>query len=287
MKKLVIGFIGQGYIGKNYADDFENRGYEVIRYSLEEKFKKNREKIKECDIIFIAVPTPTTPRGFDDRAVREAIKLVGRGKIAVIKSTVWLGFTEKIQRENPKIFVFHSPEFLVARTASYDAAHPIRNIIGTPKKTTAYQKKAKEIMKILPKAPFELICSSEEAEIIKYGGNNLLYFKIVFTNLLYDLTQSLGADWGIIKSALSADPRLGKTHFDPVFEGGRGAGGLCFIKDFSTFKSLYDKKVGDKYGRSLLQELENKNIDLLLKSGKSLDFLFEVYGKSVLKRNKK
>ena len=59
--KEKIGFIGQGFIGKNYADDFERRGFEVIRYALEEPYRANKEKIRECDIVFIAVPTPTTP----------------------------------------------------------------------------------------------------------------------------------------------------------------------------------------------------------------------------------
>ena len=43
MKK--IGFIGQGWIGKNYADDFERRGLEVVRYALEEPYVKNKDKI--------------------------------------------------------------------------------------------------------------------------------------------------------------------------------------------------------------------------------------------------
>ena len=69
-----IGFVGQGYIGKNYADDFENRGFEVIRYALEKPYTKNKDRIKDCDIVFIAVPTPTTPRGFDYSIVRSVIK---------------------------------------------------------------------------------------------------------------------------------------------------------------------------------------------------------------------
>ena len=55
MKKEKIGFIGQGYIGKNYADDFENRGFNVIRYALEEPHYKNDEHIEDCGIVFIAV----------------------------------------------------------------------------------------------------------------------------------------------------------------------------------------------------------------------------------------
>ena len=45
MKNKKIGFIGQGWIGKNYSDDFEKRGYEIVRYSLEEPYVKNKEKI--------------------------------------------------------------------------------------------------------------------------------------------------------------------------------------------------------------------------------------------------
>ena len=61
--KPLIGFIGQGWIGKNYANDFEARGYATVRYALEEPYKANEDKIKDCDIVFIAVPTPSTPTG--------------------------------------------------------------------------------------------------------------------------------------------------------------------------------------------------------------------------------
>ena len=83
-----IGFIGQGFIGKNYADDFEARGYPVVRYSLEEPHINNKEKIAECDIVFIAVNANTTPSGFDDSNIRSGLGIVGEGKIAVIKSTL-------------------------------------------------------------------------------------------------------------------------------------------------------------------------------------------------------
>ena len=166
MKKRLIGFIGQGWIGKHYADDFEARGHNVVRYSREEPHINNGDKIKECDIVFIAVPTPTTPDGFDDSILRQVIKKVGKNKIAVIKSTLLPGTTEKIQKENPDIFVFHSPEFLTEVTAAYDAANPNRNIIGMPVDNDEYREKAKLILSILPKAPFELISSAREAEFI-------------------------------------------------------------------------------------------------------------------------
>src|SRR3989344_1010302 len=133
MKK--VGFIGQGWGGKSYADDFENRGFDVVRYSMEKPYAANKNKIKDCDIVFVAVPTPTTSAGFDDSIVRSVIKLVGKNKIAVIKSTVLPGTTDSVQKENPEILVMHSPEFLDEVSAAHDAAHPKRNIIGIPKES--------------------------------------------------------------------------------------------------------------------------------------------------------
>ncbi len=165
--KIKIGFIGQGWIGKNYADDFEKRGFSVVRYSQEEPYIKNKGKIKDCDIVFIAVPTPTTPDGFDLGIVKKVIKLVGRGKVAVLKSTILPGSTEMIQKENPGIYVMHSPEFLTEATAAFDAGHPDRNIIGIPKKDKNFIEKAKLVLSVLPKAPYNKICSAKEAELVK------------------------------------------------------------------------------------------------------------------------
>ncbi|MCK5415836.1 GDP-mannose 4,6-dehydratase [Candidatus Parcubacteria bacterium] len=277
-----IGFIGQGWIGKNYADDFENRGYDVVRYGLEEPYVQNKEKIKECDIVFIAVPTPSTPDGFDDSILKEAVKLIGNGKIAVIKSTLLPGRTELIQKENQNIYVVHSPEFLTEATAVYDATNPNRNIVGLPYMTNEYKEKAKEVMAVLPKAPFEQICSSREAELIKYGGNNLLYFKVIFINLLYDLSSEFGARYEEVKKGMMNDSRIGSTHLDPIHKSGRGAGGHCFIKDFSALTEMYKKEVGDQLGINVLNALRDKNIDLLMKSKKDLDLLRSVYSDEII-----
>ncbi len=129
---IKIGFIGQGWIGKHYADEFESRMYNVIRYSLEEPYVQNKSMIKDCEVVFIAVPTPTTENGFDESVVRDALKLVGKKKIAVIKSTLLPGITEKLQSEFPDVYVLHSPEFLVEATAAHDAAKPHRNLVGIP-----------------------------------------------------------------------------------------------------------------------------------------------------------
>ena len=276
--KRKIGFIGQGWIGKHYADDFENRGYDVVRYALEEPFVKNKEEIKHCDIVFIAVPTPSNPDGFDSSILREAIGIVGKGKIAVIKSTLLPGITEEIQVDNSDIFVVHSPEFLREANAAFDAANPVRNIIGIPVDNNEYRKLADSVLAVLPKAPYKLVCHSREAELIKYGGNVHLYIKVVLMNMLHDLATSHGLNWDIIKEAMSADSRIGDSHMDPVHQSGRGAGGHCFIKDFAAFKEQYEKAVGDSQGVDVLNALQNKNNKLLKESNKDLDLLKGIFG---------
>lgn len=284
--ELVIGYVGQGFIGKNYADEFESRGFTVVRYALEEPYRANKEKIKECDIVFIAVPTPTTPEGFSDAIVRDAVSLVGDGKIAIIKSTMLPGMTNTIQEAFPKKIVMHSPEFLREATAAYDAGHPDRNIIGICADAPENRAAAQKVLSVLPPAPFELICSAVEAEIIKYAGNNWLYLKVVYMNMLYDLTQKLGGNYDAVRDAFAADPRMGRSHLDPVHQSGhggpagRGAGGHCFIKDYAAFRHLYEQMFPeDRAGIEALKGMEEKNKKLLRDSGKDLDLLDGVYGK--------
>lgn len=275
---MQIGFIGQGWIGKHYADDFEARGYDVVRFALEEPYIQNKEKIGVCDIVFIAVPTPTTKEGFDDSIVRRVLPLVGKGKIAVVKSTILPGTTESLQNENPDIFVLHSPEFLVESTAAYDAGHPNRNIVGIPVENDVYRAKAQAVLDVLPDAPYVRTMSSRDAEFVKYAGNCFLFTKVMYMNLLYDLIVAKGGDWKSVRDAFIHDPRIGASHTEPVHKTGRGAGGHCFIKDFEAFREMYDKEVKDTYGSELLEALAHKNIELLVNSEKDMDLLEGVYG---------
>lgn len=278
-KKPLIGFIGQGFVGKNYADDFENRGYKVIRYAQEPSYIKNKDLIKECDVVFIAVPTPTTHKGFDSSILESTMKLIGKGKIAIIKSTVIPGTTRRIQGKYKNIIITHSPEFLSEKTAAEEAANPPRNIVGIVKSDKKNNDAAKLVLSILPKAPYELICSAEDAEIIKYSHNTLGYIKIIFTNLIYDLTKSLNGNWDSVRDAIIADPYVANSaYMNPVHKTGRGAGGRCFIKDFSAFRESYENILPhDKQGIALLKAFEAKNIDLLRSTNKDLDILAEVY----------
>ncbi|MBI2030300.1 UDP-glucose/GDP-mannose dehydrogenase family protein [Candidatus Kaiserbacteria bacterium] len=282
----LIGFIGQGFIGKNYADDFERRGYSVIRYALEEPYRANKDRIKDCDIVFVAVPTPTTVKGFDDSIVRAAISIIAPASIVVVKSTLAPGTTKVLQQDFPDLVILHSPEFLREATAAYDAAHPERNIIGVACETDSHITAAKRVLEVLPQASYTLVCSAREAEYIKYAGNAFLFLKVVFANLLYDATAADGCDWELIRQALGADSRIGPSHLGVLHASGhpnaplgRGAGGHCFIKDFASLRAHYEKVLPhDADGIAVLRAFEEKNKALLKTTNKDLDLLAGVYG---------
>lgn len=281
-----MGFVGQGYVGGSYATNFEKRGFSVIRYSLEPQYINNKEAISTCDIVFVAVPTPTTPKGFDYSIVESALRLIGKGKIAVIKSTLLPGTTRMLQKKFPNIFVLCSPEFLSVATAQHDADNPFANTIGIPSSGAKHRAAAEAVHRILPNAPFSHICTSEEAEIIKYSHNISGYTQILTFNALYDMAQKLGANWAPIQNAINADPMISNRYSNPVHKSGRGAGGLCFIKDFAAFAKLYREHVGKKEGVEFLKAAEKKNIMLMLGTNKDIDLLEGVYGKQHIAKHR-
>jgi nucleotide sugar dehydrogenase len=283
-KKVLIGFVGQGFVGGNYANNFEKRGLSIVRYSLEPKYVHNKEAIAACDIVFICVPTPTTPQGFDASIVEAGLALVGEGKIAVIKSTMQPGMTKTLQKKFPRIIVLHSPEFLSVATAAHDASHPFSNIVGMPANDAKHKQAAALVHTVLAKAPFTQTCSSEEAEMIKYAHNVSGYLQVLTFNALYDLAKKLGADWDAIRPAIEADPLISSRYSNPVHKSGRGAGGACFIKDFASFSKLYQKAGGAKEGLAFLKAAEKMNAALLTSTKKDLDLLADVYGASVVKK---
>lgn len=285
-----IGFIGQGWIGKNLADHFERRGFDIVRYAKEPEFEMNKDAIADCEIVFIAVPTPSTPEGFDDRILRGVLPLVGKGKTAVIKSTILPGTTDEFAALYPDRYVMHSPEFLRETSVRKDIDFPDRNIVGIPSAyfdNADWQERASAVMNVLPDAPYKAICKAPEAELTKYGGNNFLFVKVVFMNLMYDIAQTHGARFDVIAENMKADPRIGASHMKPVHQydhmggvEGRGAGGHCFIKDFAAFRQLFEQRLGDdKEAIMLLRAFEAKNNKMLRDTGKDLDLLEGVYGK--------
>ena len=286
MKKLVIGFVGQGYVGKTSADNFERRGFKVIRYALEEPYRANKHKIKDADVVFIAVPTPTTPKGFLSHIVEEAVSLARPGAIVVIKSTILPGTTARLQKKFSKVTLLHNPEFLSEKTAQKDTDEPFANVVGMPLKSAKHKKAAQLVQSIIPKAPFKLICSSSEAEIFKYSHNVSGYTQILTFNLLYDMAKHLGADWEPIQKAIEADPLVCNRYSNPIHKSGRGAGGACFIKDFAAFSLHHRKLIGHAHASAFMKAAEKHNIALLSETNKDIGLLEGVYGKGIAQKKK-
>lgn len=280
---MKIGFIGQGFVGKNIADDYEKRGYEVVRYSLEEEYIKNKESIKDCDLTYIAVPTPTTPAGFDYSIVADAINLVSEGSMVIIKSTLLPGTTQELQKQFPNILVMFSPEFLCEKTAAYDVANPILNIIGITSADTDTQKKAENVMATFPESEHSYVVNANSAELFKYAHNLNGYFRVILSNLLFEVGEKLSVDWAELKPMMDNDVMMSPYYNSPVHQGGRGAGGNCFVKDMAAFRHLYENLVAsDESGLSVLRSLEKKNLELLNSTGKSQDIVQGVYGKNLI-----
>lgn len=287
-KKPLIGFIGQGWIGKAYADNFEDRGYEVVRYSLEKPWVKNKDKIKECDIVFVAVWTPTTPQGFNVSVVESVLPLVGKGKIAVLKSTILPGTTAELQKKFPDIVLLYGPEFLSVVSHIHDAAHPFINVVGMSADDAKHYSAAEKVMKSLPKAPTSIICKSSEAEIFKYSHNASGYTQIILFNLMYDLGQKFGVNWDVVNRAIQADPLISNRYSNPIHKSGRGAGGGCFIKDIAALRAHIKKHLPhDKLAHKVFEAMETKNIHLLTSTEKDLDLLHGVYGKAHIEKHRK
>lgn len=278
-KTAQVGFVGNGYVGKHIADDFERRGHKVVRYALEAPFNQNREAVKACDIIFVAVPTPTTPKGHDTSIIESVLSELS-DRVVVIKSTILPGTTKRLQQKFKSLTLLFCPEFLGESTAAYDAAHPIMNIIGVPVESAQHRAAAKRVMTLLPRSPFRQICTSTEAEIKKYAHNTSGYIQIVVFNLFYDLARAFGADWEPIQRALVANPLIASRYSYPVHKGGRGAGGNCFVKDFAAIRKHFkDVLPRDVRALRMLESIEEKNLHLLKTTKKDPHIVRTVYGR--------
>jgi UDP-glucose 6-dehydrogenase len=186
------------------------------------------------------------------------------------------GTTDALQSHYPEIYLFHSPEFLVAKNAAHDARNPERNIIGYTQKS---KEKAEDVLSVLPEATYTKVMAARSAELVKYMGNVFLAQKVIYANLMHDLSQEIGAAYEDVRDAVSADPRITPSHLAVSHDGGRGAGGYCFIKDLAALVRFYHAKMpADTFGKDVLASLERKNVELLKNSGKDADLLRGVYG---------
>ncbi len=231
---MSIGIVGHtGMVGKAVYDYFKQKTkYKTYGYSRKEPGDK--ELVNSADVIFICVPTPFrwNDDGFDLSGVESVLKEIKAGKIVVIKSTVVIGTTEDLQWKYPQLKILFNPEFLSEATAFADFINPDRQFIGYTEKSFDV---AETVMRILPLAPFEIICKSQEAELLKYVNNLHGALEVIEANHYYEVCEQLGLDYEKVKRAMVSSKYMGKHYKEIFHKGYRGVGGKCFPKDLNAY----------------------------------------------------
>lgn len=254
-KKIAI--CGVGMVGgalQRYFEKFIN-----IKPFIYDKGKNlgSLQEINKAEVIFICVPTPFNKErnSFDISYLEDAFSKIEGEKVIVIKSTVLPGTTEYLQQKYPQHKILFNPEFLTEVTADQDMNYPDRQIVGYTKKSYNV---AKDIIRLLPLAPFERILPVTEAEMVKYFGNTWFSIKVIFANQIYDLCQKLGINYNRVKDAASADKRIDRTHLTVWHKGKRGYAGKCLPKDIKALIHFAEEKGIDLKVHKVVDEINDK-----------------------------
>jgi UDPglucose 6-dehydrogenase len=230
-----IAVIGAGVVGGSVVRYFSEKSIPCGVYDPP-KGETDGGVIENAEIVFVCVPTPYTPgRGFNDSYLQEALRMIAGAKTVVIKSTVLPGTTELLQERYPQHRFLFNPEFLREATAYDDFVRPDRQVVGC---TSASADDAGTVMALLPRAPFERICSSGEAEMAKYVANSFLAVKVIYANEVYALCERLRIPYEEVRDIVAGDVRIGGSHMDVFASGYRGYGGKCLPKDSKALLDL-------------------------------------------------
>lgn len=193
----------------------------------------------DSDFYIIAIPTDYDEEKhyFDtlqlEKIIEEIDSFDKNGNI-IIKSTIPIGFTNKIRKKLNTDKVFFSPEFLREDNALYDNLNPSRIIVG-PVSNVA--KKFAEILRDASesKNPNILLMDADEAESVKLFSNTYLAMRVAFFNELDNFSISRELNTSNIIEGIGLDPRIGNHYNNPSF----GYGGYCLPKDSKQLLSSY------------------------------------------------
>ena len=259
------------------------KNYKNKRLSFSTDLKTS---IKESDIIFICVGTPTkkNSNSADLSQIYEVAKLISKSinkfKIIITKSTVPVTTGDEIEKillkrnSKKKFSVLSNPEFLREGEAIRDFIYPDRIVVGSN------DKKANRIMKnlyspLISKGAQYLSTSRRAAELIKYASNSFLATKITFINEIANLCEKTGINVEDISIGMGLDKRIGSR----FLRAGPGYGGSCFPKDTKAITSTADKfKTNLSVIKSVIKSNENRS-NLLLNR------VYEILNKKI--KNKK
>ncbi len=234
-EKIKVSIIGVGMVGGAMKRYFQNKeSIELFTYD-KGKNEGSMKDINKADIIFICVPTPwdAKQKHFDTSIVEEVIKNINENKIVIIKSTVSIGTTDRLQKKFPNQRILFNPEFLTEQTADQDMNYPDRQIIGFAS-DDGYRVSG-DIMHLLPLAPFEAIVPAKQAEAVKLFGNSWFATKVALINQFADIYKKITGgtddDFQKVADMMARDKRIGRTHLRIWHKGYRGYGGICLPKD--------------------------------------------------------
>ena len=238
-----------------------------------------KKSIKDSDIIFICVGTPTKKGGSSAdlsqiyKVSKEISSSINKFKIIITKSTVpvttWDEIEKILSKKNSKkkFSVISNPEFLREGEAIRDFVYPDRVVIGTN------DKKAGRILKnlyspLISKGASYLQTSRRAAELIKYASNAFLATKITFINEIANLCEKTNINVEDISIGMGLDKRIGSR----FLRAGPAYGGSCFPKDTKAIITTADKfKTNLSVIKSVIKSNENRSKILLDRINKILN----------------
>lgn len=223
---MKVGLVGVGVVGSSMLALFEDvhdvHCYD--KYQTPINTEQHKKQINTCDIVFVAVSTPTSADGFscDTSAVEASLGWITRP--ACIRSTVTPGTTARIMSSYPMLAF--CPEHL--RETKWDAFKNQFIIVGGQKDTRELVVRAFQAV-LGAGTKYMQTENPTTAELSKYMLNNFLSVKVAFCNQYFDIAQNYGVNYNELRELWLLDERVGRTHTAITEE--RAFGGKCFPKD--------------------------------------------------------